>query len=57
LPCFLVKFEIDEDCFLYSILNRNYQSKMRSKETIEASGAYERPEYEPTPSHCKYLFY
>ncbi|XP_060567568.1 UPF0193 protein EVG1 homolog [Ruditapes philippinarum] len=30
---------------------KNYQSKMRSKETIEASGAYERPEYEPTPSH------
>lgn len=32
---------------------RNYKSKVRTKETIEASGAYERPQYEPGPSHCK----
>ncbi|XP_045212817.2 UPF0193 protein EVG1-like [Mercenaria mercenaria] len=30
---------------------KNYNSKVRTKDTIEASGAYERPQYEPGPSH------
>ncbi|KAL4240777.1 hypothetical protein ACF0H5_001565 [Mactra antiquata] len=30
---------------------KNYKNKIRTKEDIEASGAYERPQYEGSPSH------
>ncbi|WAQ97325.1 EVG1-like protein [Mya arenaria] len=34
------------------VLNpKNYHHNIRTKEAIEATGAYERPKYEPGPSH------
>ncbi|KAH3873389.1 UPF0193 protein EVG1-like [Dreissena polymorpha] len=37
---------------LPKVLNpKNYHNNIRTKEDIEASGAYERPKYEPGPSH------
>ena len=42
-------------CVICMILfPRNYHSNgVRKREAIEASGAYERPDYTPGPSHCK----
>lgn len=37
---------------LPKVLNpKNYRNRIRTKEDIEATGAYERPQYEPGPSH------
>lgn len=48
----LFSCKANKQCCFFS---RNYHSNIRTKEAIEASGAYERPNYEPGPSHCKCL--
>ena len=40
-------------CCIYLFRFRNYHSNIRTKDAIEATGAYDRPQYDPGPSHCR----